>query len=55
MNATTGENGQFHPELKNKIQMLKDIADVPVVAGFGIRNEKHVKDIGRSSRWCCYW
>lgn len=26
--------------------MLKDIADVPVVAGFGIRNEKHVKDIG---------
>lgn len=46
MNATTGENGQFHPKLKNKIQMLKDIADVPVVAGFGIRNEKHVKDIG---------
>ena len=25
--------------IKNKIQMLKDIADVPVVAGFGIRNE----------------
>lgn len=26
--------------------MLKDIADVPVVAGFGIRNENMWKDIG---------
>lgn len=47
MNATTGENGQFHPELIRKIQLIKDEANVPVVAGFGIRNEKHVEDIGQ--------
>ena len=47
MNATTGENGQFHPELQRKIQLIKGVTDVPVVAGFGIRNQEHVKDIGR--------
>lgn len=47
MNATTGENGQFHPELKRKIELIKGVTDVPVVAGFGIRNQEHVKDIGR--------
>lgn len=46
MNATTGENGQFHPELKRKIELIKGVTDVPVVAGFGIRNQEHVKDIG---------
>ncbi|MBF7018750.1 tryptophan synthase subunit alpha [Staphylococcus sp. 18_1_E_LY] len=45
MNATTGENGKFHPQLKEKIQRLKDIANVPVVAGFGIRTPDHVSDI----------
>ena len=45
MNATTGENGQFHPELKRKIELIKGVT--PVVAGFGIRNQEHVKDIGR--------
>ena len=47
MNASTGENGQFHPELKRKIGLIKGVTDVPVVAGFGIRNQEHVKDIGR--------
>lgn len=47
MNATTGENGQFHPELKRKIELIKGVTDLPVVAGFGIRNQEHVKDIGR--------
>lgn len=45
MNATTGENGKFHPQLKEKIERLKDIAQVPVVAGFGIRTPEHVTDI----------
>jgi len=45
MNATTGENGKFHPQLKEKIQRLKDTANVPVVAGFGIRTPDHVSDI----------
>lgn len=45
MNATTGENGKFHPELKNRIKNIKSNTDVPVVAGFGIRTPAHVKDI----------
>ena len=35
------------PELKRKIELIKGVTDVPVVAGFGIRNQEHVKDIGR--------
>src|SRR5699024_11398841 len=44
-NATTGENGKFHPELKRKIKKIKNKAHVPVVAGFGIRTKAHVNDI----------
>lgn len=44
MNATTGQNGAFHPELKRKIESIKAIANVPVVAGFGIRTPQHVAD-----------
>ncbi|PHK49350.1 tryptophan synthase subunit alpha [Staphylococcus edaphicus] len=49
MNATTGENGKFHPELKNKIKNIKSHSVVPVVAGFGIRTAEHVKDIIEAS------
>lgn len=49
MNATTGENGKFHPELKSRIKQIKSIANVPVVAGFGIRTPNHVKDIIEAS------
>ncbi|MEQ6959370.1 tryptophan synthase subunit alpha [Staphylococcus arlettae] len=45
MNATTGENGKFHPELKQRINYIKSISQVPVVAGFGIRTTDHVADI----------
>lgn len=38
MNATTGKNEQFHPELKRKVKLIKEISKVPVVAGFGIKN-----------------
>ncbi|PTK66951.1 tryptophan synthase subunit alpha [Staphylococcus borealis] len=45
MNATTGENGTFHPQLKDKLKLLKAHTDIPVVAGFGIRTIEHIKDI----------
>lgn len=45
MNATTGENGKFHPDLKQRINNIKLKANVPVVAGFGIRTPDHVEDI----------
>ncbi|WP_114603396.1 tryptophan synthase subunit alpha [Staphylococcus sp. EZ-P03] len=45
MNATTGDNGGFHPELKNKIALIKEQADVPVVAGFGIRTKAQVAEV----------
>ena len=45
MNATTGENGKFHPDLKRTIQHIQTLTDIPVVAGFGIRNSLHVTDI----------
>lgn len=49
MNATTGENGKFHPELKDRIKHIKSMSNVPVVAGFGIRTPKHVSDIIEAS------
>lgn len=49
MNATTGENGKFHPDLKDRIKKIKDKSEVPVVAGFGIRTPEHVKDITEAS------
>ncbi|MGW9857279.1 tryptophan synthase alpha chain [Staphylococcus hominis] len=45
MNATTGENGTFHPKLKDKIKMIKSYTSLPVVAGFGIRTIDHIKDL----------
>lgn len=49
MNGTTGENGKFHPDLKDRIKKIKDKSEVPVVAGFGIRTPEHVKDITEAS------
>lgn len=45
MNATTGKDGTFHPELKEKINRIKELTDIPVVAGFGIRTPEHVTNI----------
>lgn len=45
MNATTGSDGKFHPQLKQKLNDIKKQAKVPVVAGFGIKTVEHVKDI----------
>lgn len=45
MNETTGQNGQFHPELKNKIQLIQNYTNIPVMAGFGIRTDNHIRDI----------
>lgn len=45
MNATTGKNGTFHPQLKDKLKHLKAYTDIPVVAGFGIRTKDHIKDL----------
>ena len=45
MNATTGKNGTFHPQLKDKLKHLKAHTDIPVVAGFGIRTKEHIKDL----------
>lgn len=45
MNATTGEDGTFHPKLKDQIKMIKSFTSLPVVAGFGIRTTDHIKDL----------
>ncbi|ARJ50589.1 tryptophan synthase subunit alpha [Staphylococcus lutrae] len=45
MNQITGQNGEFHPELKQNMKDIKACTDIPVMAGFGIRTPEHVKDI----------
>ncbi|PTH59478.1 tryptophan synthase subunit alpha [Staphylococcus agnetis] len=45
MNQTTGQDGNFHPELKQRIQKLKAYTPLPVMAGFGIRDASQVQDI----------
>ncbi|MDU1460780.1 MAG: tryptophan synthase subunit beta [Staphylococcus epidermidis] len=44
MNATTGNSGEFHPDLKRKIEYIKKVSKIPVVAGFGIKNIASVAD-----------
>ena len=44
MNATTGENGKFHPELKRKIEKLKQSA-CTCSGRFWYRTKAHVNDI----------
>ncbi|MDU3707972.1 MAG: tryptophan synthase subunit alpha [Staphylococcus lugdunensis] len=45
MNAVTGQNESFHPELKQKLALLKSITQIPVVCGFGIRTPEQVSEI----------
>ncbi|WP_415409382.1 tryptophan synthase subunit alpha [Staphylococcus agnetis] len=45
MNQITGQDGNFHPELKQRIQKLKAYTPLPVMAGFGIRDASQVHDI----------
>lgn len=47
MNATTGDDGAFHPELQNKIEFIQSVSDVPVVAGFGIKNTEQVQQLAQ--------
>ncbi|EKU47095.1 tryptophan synthase subunit alpha [Staphylococcus massiliensis] len=49
MNAITGQDGAFHPELKEKIEFIKRHAKVPVMAGFGIKTPKDVKEIAATA------
>ena len=45
MNATTGDGRGFHESLKDKIKFIQQHSQVPVVCGFGIKTEEHVKEI----------
>ena len=44
MNATTGEDGTFHPKLKDQIKMIKSFTS-PSCSRFGIRTTDHIKDL----------
>ncbi|AVQ33809.1 tryptophan synthase subunit alpha [Staphylococcus muscae] len=45
MNQITGQNGEFHPELKEKLALIQQNSSVPVFTGFGIRTPEQVKQL----------
>lgn len=45
MNQITGQNGEFHPELRGKLALIQQISDVPVFTGFGIRTAEQVQQL----------
>ncbi|MCS4486158.1 tryptophan synthase subunit alpha [Staphylococcus americanisciuri] len=45
MNQVTGQNGEFHPELRKKLGLIQRNSDVPVFTGFGIRTAEQVQQL----------
>ncbi|UXR78154.1 MULTISPECIES: tryptophan synthase subunit alpha [unclassified Staphylococcus] len=45
MNQITGQNGEFHPELKEKLALIQQNSSVPVFTGFGIRTPEQVQQL----------
>ena len=45
MNQITGQNGEFHPELREKLALIQQSSDVPVFTGFGIRTAEQVQQL----------
>ncbi|WP_409250969.1 tryptophan synthase subunit alpha [Bacillus sp. SCS-153A] len=44
INGTTGEVSEFQTSLKDHLQDLKSVCNVPVLAGFGISTPDHVRE-----------
>lgn len=42
--GVTGQDADFHKEIKNYLQKVKNTAKIPVILGFGIRTAKDVND-----------
>lgn len=55
MNATTGEDGTFHPKLKDQIKMIKSFYISPSCSRIWNKNYRPYKRFGKRCRWCCYW
>lgn len=45
MNAVTGQDDTFHQDLYNKLSLIKQNSDVPVVSGFGIKSPEQIEAI----------
>lgn len=45
MNQITGQNGEFHPELREKLALIQHNSNVPVFTGFGIRTAEQVQQL----------
>ncbi|QTN00994.1 tryptophan synthase subunit alpha [Sediminibacillus dalangtanensis] len=43
--GTTGARGAFHDNLQEHLASLKNICQVPVLAGFGVSTPEHVKEL----------
>jgi tryptophan synthase alpha chain len=43
--GTTGQKSANLKELKNSINKIRSASDLPIVAGFGIKNKKDIEDI----------
>ncbi|WP_060203603.1 tryptophan synthase subunit alpha [Sporosarcina koreensis] len=46
VNGITGERNEFGEELHSHLQRVKQMSDVPVLAGFGISTQTQVKEMG---------
>ena len=55
MNATTGQNGAFHPELKRKIESIKSDSQCASCRGIWYKNTTTCCRYKRGCRWHRHW
>lgn len=41
--GVTGQNADFHKDVKNYLRSVKDSSNIPVMIGFGIRNAEDIE------------
>jgi tryptophan synthase alpha chain len=47
VNGTTGKRREFSPTLLDRFEMIREITNMPVVAGFGISNRNQISALGK--------
>ncbi|ALR90570.1 tryptophan synthase subunit alpha [Clostridium butyricum] len=41
--GVTGQNGEFHKDVKNYLNVVKNLSKIPVMMGFGIKNPEDIE------------
>mgnify|MGYP000379307033 CR=1 FL=1 len=54
VNGITGTGQDFRNDLMTHLSRIKSFSKIPVLAGFGISTNEHIKKLSAGLRWSCY-